>query len=336
LVGLPAAGERDVPTDVVFVFASDNANLFDEEDISSAMFELTSPSGTSVRLTPRVEFLRHFELVPETELEPSTEYTLRATLPAQARLEPSVAVSLSFTTGEGPLSVPPAPPDARMQHYHSTDTLISSCDLGTDGSCIFFPSTTAVVLSYTDSPDTRYLVFGSWDANLSGVNQASSFACVTLRTRAADGTMSDPIELCRDDAETFDVPDLTGLACTENGLAINGVPLGGSGGGGATGGSGGTATGGAETGGTGAAGAATGGATTGGVGTGGATTGGVGTSGSGNAAGAPDEQDDGVRSVLTEGCGCRVPAPAGGAGTASFVAAALSLLVLRRRHAHHP
>src|SRR5688572_27097482 len=256
LVGLPADGERNVPTNVVAVYASAYANLHAEEEIVRARFELTSSSGAIVPLTPQVRFAHHFELVPETALEPSTEYTLRATLPTQPTYEPSVAVSLSFTTGDKPVTGTPAPPNARMQHYHSTDTVVSSCDPGLDGSCIFFPRGTGVELSYSFAPDTRYLVFGGWGTNLTGVNQGNPATCATLRTRAADGTMSEPRELCREDAETLSVPDLTGLGCTENGLAINGVPIAGSGGGGATGGA-------AGTGGTGIGGVATGGADTG-------------------------------------------------------------------------
>jgi hypothetical protein len=225
LAGIPADGERGVPTNVVPVFASVSANLFAEEEIVRAGFELTSPSGEIVPLTPQVRFAYHFELVPKIALEPGTEYTLRATLPTEPTVEPSIAVSLSFTTGDQPFTGTPLPPDARMQHYHSNDPTRSSCDPLPDGSCIFFPPESGVELSYSFSPDTRYLVFGAWGTNLTGVNQGNPATCVTFRTRAADGTMSEPMEICRDDAETLTVPDLTGLGCTENGLAIDGVPI---------------------------------------------------------------------------------------------------------------
>jgi MYXO-CTERM domain-containing protein len=170
----------------------------------------------------------------------------------------------------------------------------------------------AVEVSFPGSPYLDLYFDAVW-ANLSGVNQGTPYECAVLRTRGADGTMSEAVDICRDDADTVTLPDVDGLECTENGLVKNGVPVGGSGGGG-TGGTGGTGTGGVETGGT---------------AVGGAETGGTGADGSGNTAGEPDESE--TRTVITEGCGCRVPRPAGGSGAAAWLALGLSLLVQRGR-----
>lgn len=331
LVGIPAAGESNLPTDLVLVYSKGEAKLFDEQQISLALFELSSSSGATVALTPRLTFVAHFELVPETELEPSTEYTLRATLPPETSGQPSVPTSLSFTTGEGPLTDPPAAPDVKIQHYHSTDDSVTSCDPGLDGSCVFVGSQSPVVLSHPESSPNEYLAFGAWWENLTGVNQGTPYACMTVRSRSADGALSDSVEICRDDAETVTIPDVTGLNCTERGFEHNGVPIAGAGGG-STGGTGGTGAGGSATGGTATGGSASGGVETGGAETGGAETGGTGTGGSGNTAGAPDDsEDDGTRTVMTEGCGCRVPAPANGDGPWAWVAILVSLALVRRR-----
>jgi MYXO-CTERM domain-containing protein len=155
--------------------------------------------------------------------------------------------------------------------------------------------------------------------------------------------MSEPVELCQEDAETFMVPDLAGLACTENGLAINGVPIAGAGGSsGGTGGAGmgggtttggtdagGSATGGVETGGTDNAGGSSAGAETGGSSAGGASTGGT-----DNTAGAAEPDDSESRTIMTEGgCGCRTPTQPRERHSALWLALVLSLLAFQRRRA---
>lgn len=313
LVGLPEPDARDVPTNVVPIYVSSRARIFSDQDLALVEIELVSAGGVPVAVTARPAYNGHTELVPEAELEPLTEYTLSVTVPPREIEIPPIELGLSFTTGSGPTTGPPDPPSVRMQHYFSNPTVVSSCDPSTSGSCIFFPSGLAVEYWYSgDLSDYRYLVFDAVWADLSGIDQGTPYECATLRTRGADGTTSETVEICRGDAETITLPDVTGLECTENGLVKNGVPVGGSGGTGGLVGTGGT-----------------GGTGTGGTATGGVETGGTGADGTGNSAGEPD--DGGTRTVVTEGCGCRVPTPARGTGSAVWLALGLSLLARRRR-----
>jgi MYXO-CTERM domain-containing protein len=323
LIGYPAPDDQNVPINVVPIFSLVNAQIFDAQQLPLTEFELTAASGAMVTISARLAFSSHFELVPEVTLEPATTYTLHATLP-----QTTGSLSLSFTTGTriDPSRVPPAPPDARIQHYHSTAAdMSSSCDPSPDGSCVFFSPGLAVEVSHAGDPsDYRYLTFGPWWENLSGMNQGTPWSCATLRTRAADGAMSPPIDVCRDDGERFTLSDTAGLECTERGLVKDGVPLDGSGGS-ATGGTAGVATGGTSgisTGGTSAGGSETGGTNTGGTETGGA--------GTGNSAGA-SEDDSESRTVVTEGCGCRVPGSAGRSGSAAWLVLGICMLVRGRR-----
>ncbi|HVR21453.1 MAG TPA: hypothetical protein VMS65_17185 [Polyangiaceae bacterium] len=336
LFGYPAPDAQNVPTNVVPIFNLVVAQINDEQHLPLTEFELVAASGASVTVIPRVAFPSYFELVPDVMLEPSTQYTLYATPPNQTTGQPAT-LSVSFTTGTGPSStrVPPASPDARIQHYHSTGPdMSSSCDPSPDGSCISFSSGLVVELWHAEDPSNyHYLIFGSWWDNLSGINQGTPWSCATLRSRDANGAMSPPIEVCRDDGEHFTVSETAGLECTERGLVKDGVPLDGSGGV-ATGGTGGVATGGVATGGVatgGAGGVAPGGTSTGGAETGGSTggteTGGTGT---GNSAGASDDDSE-SRTVVTEGCGCRVAGSAGRSGPAAWLLLGVCTLAVSRR-----
>jgi MYXO-CTERM domain-containing protein len=312
LVGIPAPDAGDVPTNVLPIYLGWAARIYVDLDLTLVEFELASAAGEPVAVTARRAFTSHFELVPDAELEPLTEYTLRVTVPPSAQEPVPIELGLSFTTGSGPTTEPPEPPSVSMQHYISDRTSLSGCGPDAVSSCIFFPGM-AVEVSFPGSPYLD-LYFDKMGANLSGVGEGTSYECAVLRTRGADGTMSEAVDICRDDADTFTLPDVEGLECTENGLVKNGVPVGGSGGTGGLGGTGGTGTGGVETGGT--------------V-TGGTETGGTGADGSGNTAGEPDEA--GTRTIITEGCGCRVPRPTRGIGSAAWLVLGLSLLALRRR-----
>ena len=315
LVGKPVPGELSVPTDVVPVFSSFEAGDLNGSYLAEATFELSSATGETIAVTAQMTFSSHFELIPSSELEPSTEYTIRATFAPREAQQTGVEVSLSFTTGSGPLTEAPAPPDVKMQHYHA-EMNGTSCDPATDGSCLFFPSGTAVAITQPgDSSPMSRLTFDPWWDNLSGVNQGTPWTCVTLRSRAIDGTLSDPVDVCRDEAETVNLPTTSGLRCTEDGVFIPPGGTGGTGGsdaGGSAGTGGSSGTSGSDAGGTSAGGASAGGAQTGGT-----------------SAGAPD--DDESRTVVTEGCGCRVPGTSNPSSSAWFALGASLLALARRR-----
>jgi MYXO-CTERM domain-containing protein len=62
---------------------------------------------------------------------------------------------------------------------------------------------------------------GAW-TNLSGIDQGTQDNCVELRTRAANGTYSEPIVLCGKDAPHYRLTGSPDLTCTADGLAQDG------------------------------------------------------------------------------------------------------------------
>ena len=334
LDGLPTPDERAVPTNVVPIFDLFAAQIRTEQNLALTPFELVSDAGTSVRVSARLAFKYYIELLSEAPLDASTRYTIRATLPP-GTLQPGALLSLSFTTGTGPLPSPPAPPDVRVQNYEAT-SIGDTCDPGSlTGSCVFFPAGSWIEVWRTVEPEMRELRRYARFDNLTGVPSVPG-TCLSLRTRGPDGRMSDTVEVCGDDGETFAIPDTHALKCTNRGFEQGGVPLDGSGG--ATGGTGGAATGGSDTGGsdTGGGGAATGGSVTGGTSTGGGATGGTSTGGNGNAAGAPDDSDD-SRTIVTDGCGCRMPGTSGRRSSLWLaLGAALAVAGVRRAALRQP
>jgi MYXO-CTERM domain-containing protein len=318
LAGYPTEGKTDVPTDVVPVFAYFEANLSSQAELPRATFELVSDSGATIAATARTTYATHFELVFGEELAPRTGYVLHASLQTSDPLVTN-ELTLSFTTGDGPVTEDPAPPSARIQHYTSFgEVLVSSCGPNANSSCLFFqspgPFDVVMVDDFGQEQAPHYLIYKEWTPNLSGVEQGTNFQCARLRTRAGDGTLSGAVDICHDDGESYPVTgDLTDLVCTESGLTRGGVPIGQAGGTG-TGGSAGT--------GTGVGGDNTGGSDTGGSGTGGSATGGGGDQ--------PDPDDEGSRTVMTEGCGCSVPGKARGSTAAAWMLLALAWFARRR------
>jgi hypothetical protein len=227
LVGMPADGESNVPTSVVPVYdiVPLLSNL-DESRLGLATFELVSDAGVSVPLAARMTYIWHFELVPERALLPRTAYALRAVLPASSQMPESVTLGLSFTTGDGPLDQVPVPPPARIEHWVSSGvTNYNSCSPSMNGTCISFESGTAIDALFVGSSE-HYLYFDAFLTDLTGVDQGTPYTCVELRTRALDGTTSDPLTLCRGDGARFPVSgNINGLECTENGLMRDGAPI---------------------------------------------------------------------------------------------------------------
>ena len=235
LEGYPREGSTDVPTDVVPVFDSLLAPT-SEAVRPGPMFTLKSDAGDSIALAPRRRHQGHFELVPALPLAPRTRYTLRGVwAPKSAPLIGStLELSLSFTTGEGPLSQPPAPPQAKMQHY-TTPQDGNSCAPPSIGTCV---SAGDDFVEYVfedglNDPETLrihpgvhgpYLSRRGMSVNLSGMNQGTNFLCVQLRTRAANGTYSDKVVLCGADAPHYALPAAAGVTCGPEGLRYQGRP----------------------------------------------------------------------------------------------------------------
>jgi hypothetical protein len=235
LEGYPRDGSVDVPTDVIPVFESFRAGTSGGVR-PGAVFELRTDAGDTIALTPRERHAGHFELVPASPLAARTRYTLRGLWTAtHASLgEPIIDVSLSFTTAEGPLAQPPAPPEATMQHY-TAPRGGSSCSPEPRGTCISFTGEELVEFMFDDGlndpellrahPGVHgpYLSRRGFMGNLTGVNQGTSFQCVQLRTRAANGIVSDKVVLCGADAPHYALPGVE-VTCGPGGLRYQGRP----------------------------------------------------------------------------------------------------------------
>lgn len=234
LQGYPADGDTDVPTDVRPVFDSFVAWL-DDFNQQAPTFQLTSTGGQMVAVTARASFVGGFELIPEAELEPLTAYTLTGQWvsvfgsPAMA-----ISVSVSFTTGAGPLADSPPPVLASMQHYVFDTAPASTCGPLRTGTCVSLPAGVLVKATYIDEfgqerggylPDGElvgYLRQGPFFTNLSRVEQGTNFECVKLSARAANGTFGAPLVLCGSDAPTYGLRGSTVIGCSPDGLTHDG------------------------------------------------------------------------------------------------------------------
>ena len=233
LDGFPEDGSTGVPTNVIPIFDRTRAGIADPA-ATGAVFELSSASGEAIALAPRQSQVWHFELVPSMPLQPNTRYTLRGQWTRDTGPAAAVDLSLSFTTGDGPLLATPPVPIASMQHYTLTDATLSSCDLPRSGTCLAHPTDAFVEHFYLDlinDPSIYAGTFGvqgpylyrqaAW-TNLSGIDQGTPYQCVRLRTRAADGTYSDPVVLCGKDAPMYRLAGSAALTCTAQGLVHDG------------------------------------------------------------------------------------------------------------------
>jgi hypothetical protein len=233
LEGIPADGDVAVPTDVRLIYDLFAAHLT-ALAVQSPEFELTDASGQILRLVQRPPSVGKLELVPENQLQPLTVYRLRGHWREASPSAGETTLSLSFTTAAGP-AVAPSPPVASMQHYAFREVALSSCDPQSTGTCVSIPASTTVAVTYIDSfgqevadfsPDglevVGYLRGGPFFDNLSGLDQGTNFECVKLRTRALNGSLSEPVVLCGKDAPTFELRGTANIACSPAGLTHDG------------------------------------------------------------------------------------------------------------------
>jgi hypothetical protein len=223
---LPADGARGVPTNTHLVVDLLAARLY-EVPAHEDWLELRDATGNLVPTTRADGFAWDAERVPTAPLAPQTTYTL------QLR-SGTTTISSSFTTGSGPSTATPAMPLGRMEHYllPSQET---SCDPLPSGTCVAVPEDAVVELTFVDTFGQEqgsgwstegeripYLQRGPFFVNLSGIDQGTNFLCARLRTRALDGTVSEPVELCGADAPTFALTSRA-VTCTPQGLRVDGA-----------------------------------------------------------------------------------------------------------------
>lgn len=223
LTGIPADGASAVPTDVRPFFDAGAAWL-DDDQAQAPAFQLASSSGETVPVTYQRTYSATFELIPASPLAPLTTYTLSGHWTSSISPDTAIDVHISFTTAAGPLAEPPAPPVASMQHYAMAEP-VSTCAPYPHGSCIYFQAGTVLEATYLDGLGQSHFPevhTGPFLTNLSGVDQGTDFQCVSLRTRASNGTLSDPISLCGADSQTLNLSGNGTLACTTQGISYTG------------------------------------------------------------------------------------------------------------------
>lgn len=234
LDGVPADGDTDVPTDVVPYYAfpdgiAPNNGIAPSGEVPGT-FTLTAQDGTVIDVTPRVADWWNYELVPAQPLEPHTTYVLHAEWPGPTALMPATA-DVHFVTGDGPLTTPPAPPSGRLIHYKLDEENRTSCSPELVGTCISVADDDAIILAtYIDSAgqtqDTSYGHRGSYfGTNISGQMQGTPDQCVQLRTRALNGTLSDPLELCGMSFPIMEIHGTEQIECTSAGLSPMQQPI---------------------------------------------------------------------------------------------------------------
>jgi hypothetical protein len=229
--GYPREGSTGVPTDVIPVF--DRLRVGVDEEGRGAVFRLISERGQTIPIRLRLSHIFKFELVPGSRLEPNTRYTFEGRLTVPQRTPPTLQITLSFTTGSGPLRTTPPPPSARLEHYTLPEAgCVSTCDCPEhQGSCIALPATGSFVefafshnedFSIADEPfvghQNRYLRDGVFSTNLTGIAQRTPDRCVRMRTRAENGIYSQPVVLCRENSVSYGVKGDLRIICTPAGL----------------------------------------------------------------------------------------------------------------------
>ena len=118
----PADGATNVPTDVLPLYDAlaghmpfPGTDSFPPRDPPT--LALTAPDGTIIPVTASLSHNWWGELKPQSQLAPNTQYTLSGSWSDSFSQSETVSLSLSFTTGSGPLSAAPAVPTAGMQRY---------------------------------------------------------------------------------------------------------------------------------------------------------------------------------------------------------------------------
>lgn len=215
MVGYPADGQADIPTDVVPFY-----NVLDARigDVATAQFELTSSDGAVIAVHAEPSHVWYADLSPVELLLPNTEYRVGVSLPNGETVR-----GVSFRTGAGPFEGTPPPPSASLQHYRfAPDVPLTSCSPSQTGTCVALAGgwPTEVTNHGNGSADLTYVYLyeGSFFTNLSGLEQGTPFDCVSLRTRAPNGIYSTAVELCRDDGPLLTLSGSDRITCTLEGL----------------------------------------------------------------------------------------------------------------------
>lgn len=213
LDGVPADGDEDVPTDVIPYY-----ELVDRVEGTDALarFTITAKDGTAMLARFRAADETHYELAPDDPLRPNTQYVLRAEYVPTSFFNVAGSAEVRFTTGDGPLETRPAAPHARLIHYNldrATDCLPSF------GTCVSIGDDRAMVVMVVADDKDMLGTVGSRGSFFSPIDLPPTFLrCAQIRTRASNGTLSNPIMLCGSTVVSLEFHDTDRLECSSDGL----------------------------------------------------------------------------------------------------------------------
>jgi len=207
LVGVPADGDTDVPTDVVIYYLLAFS--------SPGNFELRDASGAEVAVSARPAGNFAVELAPAKLLRANARYTLTVTW--------SLKHEVTFETGAGPLATPPEPPRAVVQSYRLGVDSSTECGPPGSGSCVSVADDSAWLIytriSALGNERESYTTRGSFQVNLAS---DPDLPCVDIRARALNGARSAPLRVCGTDGPVQNLTALFAsprLRCSAAGLA---------------------------------------------------------------------------------------------------------------------
>jgi len=214
LWGVPASGREGVPTNVVPAFDAAYLGIGLERTLDGLQFALRTSAGQEIPIDVSLsQGAGYLSIQPARPLEPYTTYLLEAVILQPIARDDPDSLSLSFTTGAGPLDSVPPPISGVVQHWWSPEG--ASEDHPGEGLCVGFPATagdelveTRYVKPESGNPDPALTDAFYLDATLEaepfltasgdGGRAASNYhdLCVRLRRRAIDGSFSAPTTAC--------------------------------------------------------------------------------------------------------------------------------------------
>lgn len=217
LVGQPANGDRQVPTNAVLYYALP-PNVAD----TPGDYTLRTQDGEPVTLGVTRTATHYVELKPASALQPNTGYRLDAQWHS-----PSGMVSeawLTFETGSGPVEQRPEAPRAVLHTYALGRGTGSSCGPMTTGTCVSIADDASYIeyslIDALGQAQPPLLARGSFML-LPLSHGGSGAQCVELRVRGADGARSELLRLCGEEQPDADLSMLVSdpqVVCTSKGL----------------------------------------------------------------------------------------------------------------------
>jgi len=230
LRGIPAEEQTDVPTDVVPAFDAERLGLGFVRGSNDLTFTLRLASGDPVQLTPD-EFANGQYLVvrPARELEPNTPYVLALHVAPLSPDEDAQDLSVSFSTGAGPLDSVAQPISGSVQHWWAREG--GGEDFPGEGTCVGIAGNDLVEARFLDPDDASGapsvsdspyagLHVGPFLANLGDGASGYQAPCIRLRRRAINDTFSEPTVTCGTYAPIYVIGQggEASSKCTESGF----------------------------------------------------------------------------------------------------------------------